>query len=161
MKKEILIVDNTKNPIKRLCVECRKQFITSEAENEILCAECQTKGYTYKPKSRSYGCEKRKICQTCKYRVRLGNESYHICDCLEQTGDIRDLTADDDHCATYCRKGKKMKVICEVCGQPVCGSVHCPKRPAEAMCCKHCKDCDYYDDRISVVRCVYPQKVKK
>ncbi len=61
------------------------------------------------------------------------------------------------------------KQLCAKCGKPLIGAVHCrrdkhiPRDPEEArfgnrICCSHCNECANLDDRISVIRCRYPER---
>lgn len=92
--------------IDRVCIMCNKHYLGENFLN--ICPDCCEKFNIGQTEKTSYGCNKRKICKKCAHRVRISGSSTkgdYICFCLDHTGEIRDLTADDNHCATFEAKG--------------------------------------------------------
>lgn len=89
----------------RICLICGQSFESEVNKEGCVCSEC-IKKHDIKPRRRnSFPCNTNPICKKCAHRVKI---SYGwICDCLQHTGHIRDLTADDKHCATFEKKGLK------------------------------------------------------
>lgn len=94
----------------RMCLICGEEYEAEFGSEGSICQTCM-KEYGIKPRMKGeYPCDRRKICRKCAHRVRLtggGEKSHYICACITHTGEIRDLTANDNHCATFEPKGLK------------------------------------------------------
>ena len=91
----------------RMCTICGEEYEADYKVEGSICPTCM-KEYGIKPRRKGeYPCNTRKICKKCAHRVRLssGGNGGYICACILHTGEIRDLTADDEHCATFEKKG--------------------------------------------------------
>lgn len=89
----------------RFCMICGQAYTTAHEAERCVCPDCIEK-YKLKPRRRnSFPCNSNPICKKCAHRLKI---SYGwICNCLEHTGHIRDLTADATHCNTFLPKGKE------------------------------------------------------
>ena len=85
----------------RVCLICGKNFEIAESSGTAVCPKCTGK-YKIKPRTgrNEYPCDKQPICKKCAHRAKLWDKHY-ICDCLEHTGHIRDLTSNGTRCATF------------------------------------------------------------
>ncbi len=86
----------------RICLICNSAFDAKDAYGGAICPSCREK-YKIKPRTgkNRYPCTKWEICKKCAHRVRMRDNKQYICDCLEHTGHIRDLTANSTRCSTF------------------------------------------------------------
>lgn len=93
----------------RMCLICGEEYKAEPNEEGAICPTCREE-YGIRPRRKDeFPCDRRRICKKCAHRVRLSSagEGHYICACITHTGEIRDLTANDKHCATFEPKGLK------------------------------------------------------
>jgi|GEM_PF-2394868 len=93
----------------RMCLICGEEYEADYHEEGCICPVCHKEYKLPYHRKGSYPCTTRKICRKCAHRVRLSADGAgeYVCACLLHTGEKRDHTADDNHCATFEKKGVK------------------------------------------------------